>query len=802
MYEQALKLRDAGLSIIPTTKDKIPFFSLLPQIEENGKTKGTWTPFKERLATDEELHRWFKVGNALPAIVGGNVSGYYSGQLCQMDFDDHKQLGCVFDEWWELVRKEFDGYFCELLVIHKTPGNGYHVRWRVESPLILASTDIAARWVVDPKTGGIGEEVDTIIEVRAEGQYALCPPSPGYELIQGSLLEIPMISYESHQRLVTIAEMFHTAIQNPLPEPELQTKKSRKSDGLSPGDDFNERGDYEKILVKHGWMLVHSNGDKAYWKHPTTEHATSATWNCMPGLPNRFYCFSPNTPFTKKKPYHKFAIYAVLECDGDFTLAAKQLAEQGYGEQRKPQKRVNENNVEPLFNPIQFTDGWRAKELVRLHGEDMRWSAEKDAWYIWDGKRFQIEKRRQSELFAKNVTGSLVQKAQEAANNGDKNGYYDLIHEAGKADTAAKYRSMISLARSEPEIPVEIEWFDSDPMLLNCQNGIIDMGTGSLLNHDRSKLMTKIVETDYDESAKCPKWLDFLAMIMMDRGTLIDFLQRAVGYSLTGRIHEQVLLILQGGGNNGKSTFVEAVTRMLGDYALHSPANMIIETPYPEHPTAIASLMGQRFVMNAELEEGDILSEGLVKRLTGGDTLTARMMRQDFFQFKPTHKLWASANDMPTIKGASNGIWRRIRKIPFDFKFIDVNIREFEDVQDELAEERSGILAWAVEGCLDWKINGLGIPSEIARATDEFRQDSDTVQLFLDERTIQKEGADIGSNNLFLAYAGWCDQNRVEVLSQTKFSLRLKAKGLPKKRTGHGNVFQGLEFMHEDTEYL
>lgn len=363
MYEQVLKLRDAGLSVVVLGDDK-------------GKPLGGWKQFQSEIISEVELKKKCGRRDAKNvAIIGGGVSG----QLCQLDFDDHNKLGCVYGEWWELVRKEFPGYFDKLLVIHKTPGGGYHVRWRVETDEKLPSFWPASRWLFDKDNGEIvldtrgKPKTEAIIEVIAEKKYALCPPSPGYKLIQGSLLEIPMISYESHHRLITIASMFHTAVQNPPPEPEPQTKKSRKSDGLSPGDDFNKRGDHKEILAKHGWTLAHSSGSKEYWKHPTTENLTSATWNCMPELPDRFYCFSPNTPFEQKKPYHKFAIYTVLECEGDFTLAAKRLAAEGYGKQRKPEEKQSTTKQRTSKRqPILLTGEDRYIELRALIEQHFR----------------------------------------------------------------------------------------------------------------------------------------------------------------------------------------------------------------------------------------------------------------------------------------------------------------------------------------------------------------------------------------------------------------------------------------------
>lgn len=351
-YEQAVKLRNAGLSVIVLGDDK-------------SRPLGRWKQFQTQIITPSELKRRCGYREARNiAIIGGDVSG----KLCQMDFDDHHDLGCVFDEWWELVRKEFDSDFCESLTIHKTPGNGYHVRWRVETKYKLKKGPVASRWLMDKTTGEMvlgrngKPKTEAIIESQSEKAYALCPPSPGYELIQGSLLEIPTISHESHKRLVCIAGMFHTAIETPA-ERDPPPKKSGKHAGLSPGDDFNQRGDYGRILVKHGWTLAHSSGSKHYWKHPTTENLTSATWNCMPHLPDRFYCFSPNTPFEHETPYHKFGIYAVLECDGDFTLAAKQLAALGFGEQRKPEEKTERTTKR---QPVILTGEDRYSEIKAL----------------------------------------------------------------------------------------------------------------------------------------------------------------------------------------------------------------------------------------------------------------------------------------------------------------------------------------------------------------------------------------------------------------------------------------------------
>ena len=441
---------------------------------------------------------------------------------------------------------------------------------------------------------------------------------------------------------------------------------------------------------------------------------------------------------------------------------------------------------------IKYTDGWRAKRLVILHGENFRWIGDRGKWIVWDGQRFVVDELERMTQLAKTVKHDILCERTVAIETGGHKEADKLLNEARKMDSQAKYTSMVNLAMSEPNVAIYQADLDSDSLRLNVANGIVDLRTGELMPHQRSALMTKLAPVHYDESAVCPSWHEFLNRIMSGNTELIRFLQRAVGYALTASIREPVLFILHGTGANGKTTFLETVGRMLGDYAKHSPENLLVNQMWDKHPAGLASLMDARLVVHPELGNGVTLDEGFVKRATGGDTLTARFMRQDYFDFKPTHKLFLPTNELPEISGTDDGIWRRVRKIPFDVRIPDEEQIPLEIMLASLEKEWSGILRWAIEGCLDWQENGLGFPVEIKDATDSYRQDSDVIANFIEDRLVVEWTGEVSATALYNAFKAWCSDNGEALITQTKFGKRMTTKGIKKSRKRTGVVYEGI----------
>jgi putative DNA primase/helicase len=326
--------------------------------------------------------------------------------------------------------------------------------------------------------------------------------------------------------------------------------------------------------------------------------------------------------------------------------------------------------------------------------------------------------------------------------------------------------------------------------LFNCLNGTIDLKTGELLQHDPENLCTKVAPVIYDPEAKCPKFKAFLREIFRDNGDLINFVQRVIGYSLTGINTEQVIFILYGLGANGKTTFLEAIRVALGDYAKSADSSLLLTRSSDVVRNDVARLSGARFVSTSETEAGRHLAEVLVKQLTGGDKVTARFLYSEFFEFDARFKVFLSTNHKPVIRGTDNAIWRRIRLIPFE-----VTIPEEEqdkDLQGKLRSELPGILAWAVRGCLRYQEYGLGQPEKVSAATQAYREEMDVLGGFLKDRCIMDKDARVPNSKLYPAYKEWCESTGEKPLTQQKLAIVLADRGFRTWRTSVDRGWSGL----------
>lgn len=471
--------------------------------------------------------------------------------------------------------------------------------------------------------------------------------------------------------------------------------------------------------------------------------------------------------------------------------------------QAQPTQRPAPATPQPQ-RPEDCTELGNSYRLIRQHGGDLRhvtgWG-----WLTWDGTRWRRDEkpvygRAKSVALAlyseaKDVLAKAekhLQAAQDAARMGDAKAEAIASNRAkllqGQAAELAKWakasksrgriEAAIALAQSEPDISAQSEDFDADPWLLNCANGTLDLRDGELRPPRREDLLTKLAPVAYDPAAICPTWDAFLTRIMAGDAEMIGFLQRAVGYSLTGSTREQVLFFPHGGGSNGKSTFLKAILDLLGrDYATQAAPDVLI-VGKDRHPTELADLAGVRFVTSIEVADGKRLAETLVKQLTGDDPIKARLMRQDFFQFDPTFKLWLAANHKPVIRGTDFAIWRRIKLIPFV-----VTIPEGErDTQlgDKLRGELPGILAWAVRGCLAWQQSGLDIPGAVIDATAAYRAESDELASFLEECIDVDAKGQEQAGPLFAAYTAWAEANKLKAENRVRFGRGLEEHGFGK----------------------
>ena len=430
------------------------------------------------------------------------------------------------------------------------------------------------------------------------------------------------------------------------------------------------------------------------------------------------------------------------------------------------------------------TDLGNARRLVERHGENMRFVATWNQWLIWDGRRWRRDTTAEAFRLAKETVASIYLEVLHSEESDERK---EIVKWAVKSEAEARIRSMLALAQSEPEIALDSDAFDRSPYLLTVENGTLDLRGGKLLPHERRHLLTRLAPVVYDPEAQCPTWLTFLTRIMDGDAALIAFLQRAIGYSLTDDTSEQVLFLLHGNGQNGKSKMLEAIEGVVGDYGMQTPTTTLMAKRDNNIPNDVARLKGARFVKAIETDEGHALAESLVKQMTGGDMLSARFMRGEWFDFRPSFKLWLAANHLPQIRGNDDGIWRRIRYIPFE-----VQIPEDErdnHLGEKLQAEYSGILAWAVQGCLMWQREGLKPPEKVTRATSEYRETMDRFSAFLDDCCVLSKNATVSAKRLRIAYEQWCTENGEHPKNQTWFGLQLQRRGITKVRSNTVTYF-------------
>jgi putative DNA primase/helicase len=448
---------------------------------------------------------------------------------------------------------------------------------------------------------------------------------------------------------------------------------------------------------------------------------------------------------------------------------------------------------QPHTAPARFhlSDLGNSERLIARHGHNVRYVHDWRRWLVLDGRRWKPDDTGELARRAKQTVGEMFHQA-DPGNGGniDK----ELVRHAMRSESKSSIEAMVVLAQSA--VPVTPDLLDRDPWFLNCENGTIDLRTGVLREHRREDLITKLAPIEYDSVAAAPAWESFLERVLPD-AEVRAFVQRAVGYSLTGDTRERVLLLLHGTGRNGKSTFLEAIREVMGDYAMKTPAETLLAKPAGGIPNDLARLKGARFVSASETEANRRLAEALVKEITGQDTISARFMRAEWFDFKPTHKTWLATNHKPVIQGTDPAIWDRIKLVPFTVRIPDGEIDR--GMMGKLRAELPGILAWAVRGCLEWQRTGLGTPHAVAEATEQYRDEMDVLGGFIDECCTIGPDKWCKFADLYTSYVRWCEESNERPEKKRRFADSLTERGF-EKDSGAKNVAirRGIALRHDD----
>ncbi|MBA2882078.1 putative DNA primase/helicase [Desulfosalsimonas propionicica] len=469
------------------------------------------------------------------------------------------------------------------------------------------------------------------------------------------------------------------------------------------------------------------------------------------------------------------------------TTIQKAIETSGNSRQEKPETSTQQ----PEFNR---TDLGNAERLVYHFGDKIRYCHAWKTWFIWDGCRWCPDETNRIREFAKQTVRLIYHEAKKTEDDSKRQA---LAKHAVSSESESRIRSMVSLAQSDNQVAIKPDEFDCDRFLFNCLNGTLDLRTGRLFPHRKENYITKLAKIHFDPYAKCPQWMSFLNRIMDKNANLIEFLKRAVGYSLTGDVSEQCLFIFFGSGANGKSTFLRTIDMLMGDYGQQTATETLLVKQKGAIPNDIARLKGSRFITASEAEAEQRLAESLIKQMTGGDIISARFLHQEWFDFEPTYKIFLGTNHKPVIKGTDYAIWRRIKLVPFEVT-IPENERDGK-LLDKLRDELSGILSWAIQGCMEWQNSGLGIPQEVSAATDEYKNEMDIISDFINECCIESPGSRVLFRDLYQAYKNWCDENGDYPLKKNAFSRRLREKGYVQARIGNSGAkgWKGISLVEE-----
>lgn len=448
-----------------------------------------------------------------------------------------------------------------------------------------------------------------------------------------------------------------------------------------------------------------------------------------------------------------------------------------------------------------LNDAGNAYRLVVRHGDRIRFVAKMGHWFIWLDSRWRQDEKDQMVEIAKETAREIYN---EAARCADHDLAKAIAKHANKSLDAARIKAMVELAKSDPAVVTVPEALDRHDELLGVANGVVDLRTGKLRPARPEDLITRHSPVAFDPSAKCPAWWRFLNRVMGNNGDrmerrrgrqLVKYLQRVVGYALSGRTDEQALFFLFGFGANGKTTFLKIIEYLLGvELCCQLPYDALVARKQPRSATnEIARLHGMRAVFTNEVEDGTRLAESLVKQLTGSDTMTARFLYKEFFDFEPKFKLFIAGNHKPVIRGDDLGIWRRLQLVPFE-----VTIPEGErdpDLLKKLRAELPGILNWALRGYRMWIKHRLSPPSAVVDAGKEYREEMDILGDWIRENCVVGPSLTLRASEAYQSYSVWARDNGYQRPMGSKTFFQKLAERFPRDKARMGNVYDGLALI-------
>lgn len=836
LYGQAgeVQLDDEAQQIISAAKSWYNAGCSVIPIRADGTKKplGEWKQYQAQHPSIPQMSRWFDGGEQRGiAVICGKASGGLEMFELEGRVADTASLNRIVEACreagilWLWERLNTQGY------AEWTPSGGLHLLYRITDHEVPGNTKVASR----PKTDDelTGTEIDvrskrpeavfmtTLAETRGEGGYVIVAPSTGavhssgqpWTTVAGVVGVIPEVSWEDRCAL-------HAAVAKALDVPASRAEapqRPRPVEAPSPaslrvGDDFNARADWRDIL--DGWQLHSHRGGTEYWwtkpgSNPRDGHHAS-TGRSSDG--DRMYVWSTGTVLPTETPLSKFFVYTELYHNGDWGAATRDLAARGYGTPRTtrqgqplgdfvpPPGQTTPGERTPQVPPRQYcqTSVGNAERMVDMFGRDFRYvpgtKETTGRWMAWDGKRW-IEDCGVGRVNAANVKMTYGIKAEaDAAFAANPEGedlraakalrkwFSSSQMDGGMKGTLSQFAKCREVIASEDDFDRHLGW-------LNLPNGMYDLDNHRLHPHDRSMMFTQLFGVVYDPDATAPKFRAFMETVIPDPA-MRAFVQRAIGYTLTGRPNQRALMILWGLKRCGKSQFVELMQALFGDYgytamaaAFHKNSKRGDAATPGQH-----SLRGKRFVSISETDEDTPFDGTALKRFAGTDSVSTRGLYQSDRNWKPQCVIWLATNDKPLLPADDAALWDRVKLAHFPQQFSATGgngtLKEIPDYAAKLfAEEAPGILNWALEGLKEFQaLGGLAEPQEVAESAEAYRREVDPVSQFWDESvkdgSLEEDTPErVSLTQVYQAYVLWCQREQVKaVLGSRRFGTRVRAR--------------------------
>jgi len=767
--------RQAGVSCIPIQPNR----QKKPALE--------WKQYQARIPSLDEVSQWW--GNGHPygiALICGAVSGNLEMTEIEGRAVDNGSLSRIMGALQALGAKEV---WDRLVASYsqQSPSGGLHLLYRIADHAVPGNEKLAK-----------DEDGLVLAETRGEGGYVVGAPSPGschpsgegWLLASGNYGVLPVLSW-------TERNLLHLAIKDaldrtPLPEPGSAPaplpvpSSSGHRATLSPGDDFALRTDWSEIL--RGWSLESVRGSERMWtrpgKNPRDGASASTDYEGKPGL----YVWSTSTGLPTEEPLSKLFVYAHYNHHGNMSAAAQQLARKGFGSPwvSPVLPSLPENNPSSVTaeDPGYLAnDSGNARYLWdKVRGRYL-WLTEQKQFYAWDGQVWRPDKK----FTLEHQFISLAESRAYAAR------YKEDAKEEKRwtaAGNASKIDGALRCLRTLPGVAKMSTEMDDGQHVLNVQNGILDLETFELRPHDSSALMTQLLGAAYDPQASCPRFEQFMTDVLPDL-EMRSYVQRALGYSLLGDADQRAIFLIYGPSGTGKSTLMETIREVLGDYATTAPAGTFKNTRDKGPSNDLHRLRGKRFVSTSETAEHASFDEELIKRLTGRDRVASRELYQEYQEWTPQCCIWLATNHPPKFSSDDDAIWRRAKLVPFTTRFRDREVEIKDMARKVLYPEAAGILNWLLAGLQDYLTYGLNEPSQIEEAAVDQRLQSDSVARFVDDRIcdgilLLGPTYQIRANMLHLMYMEWARQAGERGVGNRRFGNRLTSS------------FPGLVQVHED----